>query len=133
MKELFSYILTNLVMVFSFLLPLFLIRVSDIFLGCYIARKININFDIHKLRDGLIFTLLLLIGIACFVTALVITPHLISYYELTNMAEEAMSNVVNTVMLVVLIIMSIVTYGKDCYEKLKVIFSKQEKVEDKNQ
>ena len=121
MQDLLNIILTNLQTVGLCLILLLFFRVADMLFGIANAKKQKIVFNKKKFLWGLFYTLCFVAGLATFVTAVSMVIPVIKYCQLV--ADESILktlDVINvTVMSLSILTVSVVTYGKDAYDKFK--------------
>ena len=127
MKEMFDLILSNLQMVGAFIIPFLFMRLADIVFGVILSIKdTQLTFDYKKLLKGLAWGIMLAIGMAAITSGAVMLPALLEMYEITLVDTEALSGMINILTIIGIIVTSIVTYGKDAYQKMIKVFNLKE-------
>ena len=123
MSQILSLILENIVMVFVFMIPFVFVRLSDICFGIVLSFKdINLNFDWKKLLRGLLWSIIIILGIGLLASGIVSLPELMKMYNIDFVDVDSMSQLINVFSIISIIVTSIITYGKDAYLKLVKIF-----------
>lgn len=127
MAEILNAVQSNLLMVGVFLIPLALMRIADIVLGVAIAKKNSISWNWSKFLWGLFYTVCFIAGTGLFTTSISMIVPIIETFGIV--ADEAVLTALNgisvvTVCLVILTV-TVTSYGKDCFEKIKTLVGKQ--------
>lgn len=123
MSAILALVLSNLEMVAVFMIPFLMMRFSDICFGTILSFKdITLKFDWKKLVSGIIWGLIVAIGIAALVCGAVTLPALLEFYSITIVDTEVLSSMINVLSIVGIIVTSVITYGKDAYAKMMKIF-----------
>lgn len=128
MNEIFEIVLTNLIMVGVVLIPLVLMRMADILLGVAIAKKNKLKFSRKKFLWGLFYTICFLAGIGLFTTSISMIEPIIRMFGIV--ADETMLTALNGISVIAVCLfvltVTVISYGKDCFEKIKVLVGKSE-------
>ena len=123
----FKTIVDNLIMVAWFLLPLVFCRTADIIFGSVIAYKSEtIKFDFKVIIKSIVKTLLILIGLACLVSGVVMLPELIKKYGNDMINTDVLKEFITIVTIISTLALAAVSYGKDAFLKFKSIIIKSE-------
>ena len=126
-KELWQVILYNLIMAAYFLVPLALCRFADITFGAITAYKSStLVFDWKKFGKSIITSLMMIVGIASLICGVVTLPAIMEYYEITIVDVEILKQIITATMVVLVLIFTTVTYGKDAYDKLVGLLKHEE-------
>lgn len=124
MEVILNTMLSNVYMVAVFLIPLALTRIADICFGAILSVKDgNQKFDIKKLLLGILNSLVIILGIFCLVSGLSVLPTVLDVFDITLVDPEALSSLIDVASIIGILITTIITYGKDCYDKLLKIFN----------
>ena len=124
MEVILSTMLSNIYMVAVFLIPLVLTRIADICFGAILSVKdSNQKFDIKKLLFGILNSLVIVLGIFCLVSGLSALPTILDVFDITLVDPEALSSLIDVASIIGILVTTIITYGKDCYNKLLKIFN----------
>lgn len=130
MKDIFNLVLSNLEMVGVFMIPFLFMRISDICFGTILSIKdVSLRFDFKKLLSGIIWGLIVTIGMATLVCGVVTLPALLEFYNIEIVNTDSLSSMVNVLSIIGIIVTSVTTYGKDAYGKLIKIFKISENTE----
>lgn len=126
MTEILNAVQSNLLMIGTFLIPLALMRIADIILGVAIAKKNSISWNWSKFLWGLFYTVCFIVGTGLFTTSISMIVPIIETFGIV--ADEAVLTALNgisvaTVCLVILTV-TVTSYGKDCFEKIKTLVGK---------
>lgn len=125
MDNLINDVIFNLVMVAHFLYPMVAARLSDIIFGGLIAwRSDTIVFSWRKIAKSIAVGILMLIGLALFVTSIVSLPEILEMYNITFIDTGTLSQLVDITVVVGLLVTTAITYGRDAYEKLLKLLGK---------
>lgn len=120
--KIWDSVVYNLGMVAWFMLPLILCRCADICFGAVNAWKdITKTFDWKKILDGVISSAIMVFGLALLVSGVVSLPSIMEYYNFNVVDTDVLSDMINVVIIVTLLIATTVTYGKDAFLKLKTL------------
>lgn len=123
----FKTIVDNLIMVAWFLLPLVFCRTADIIFGSVIAYKSEtITFDFKVIIKSIVKTLLILIGLACLVSGVVMLPELIKKYGNDMINTDILKEFITIVTIISTLAIAAVSYGKDAFLKFKSLIIKSE-------
>jgi len=123
----FKTIVDNLIMVAWFLLPLVFCRIADIIFGSVIAYKSEtITFDFKVILKSIVKTLLILIGLACLVSGVVMLPELIKKYGNDMINTDVLKEFITIVTIISTLALAAVSYGKDAFLKFKSLIIKSE-------
>ena len=123
----FKTIVDNLIMVAWFLLPLVFCRTADIIFGSVIAYKSEtITFDFKVIIKSIVKTLLILIGLACLVSGVVMLPELIKKYGNDMINTDVLKEFITIVTIISTLALAAVSYGKDAFLKFKSLIIKSE-------
>lgn len=115
---------------FAFLVPFALCRLADISFGAVIASKLdNLQFDYKKFIKGILYTAVILVGLACLIAGITMIPELMKYYNITLIDTEVLKNVIDIIIIISTIIGSTITYGKDAFDKFKILIHGSQPVE----
>lgn len=127
MAEILNAVQSNLLMVGVFLIPLVLMRVADIVLGVAIAKKNSILWNWSKFLWGLFYTVCFIVGTGLFTTSISMIAPIIETFGIV--ADEAVLTALNGISVVaaclVVLTVTVTSYGKDCFEKIKTLVGKQ--------
>lgn len=115
----------NLVMVMWFMLPLTLCRLADILFGAVNAWKsLYDKFNSTKLKNSIISSAIMLLGMLCLVSGIVSLPAIMQYYNIDIIDTNLLNDMLNIVVVVTLLITTAITYGKDAFDKLSKLLKK---------
>lgn len=126
MTEILNTIMENLLMVGIFLVPLALMRIADIILGVAIAKKNKIMWDWSKFLWGLFYTVCFIVGTGLFTTSISMIEPIIRIFGIV--VDENTLTALNDISVIAvclfILTITVVSYGKDCFEKIKTIVNK---------
>lgn len=128
MTEILNTIMENLLMVGIFLVPLALMRIADIILGVAIAKKNNISWNLNKFLWGLFYTLCFIVGTGLFTTSISMIVPIIEVFGIVvdENVLTALDGISVVAVCLVILTVTIISYGKDCFEKIKALVGKSE-------
>lgn len=134
MTDILNTVLANLLMVGVFLIPLVLMRMADVILGVAIAKKNNISWHWNKFLWGLFYTVCFIVGTGLFTTSISMIEPIIRQFGIV--ADEATLTALNGISIVavclIILAITVTSYGKDCFEKIKTLAGKSEKIDTIN-
>lgn len=123
MTEILNAVQSNLLMVGAFLIPLALMRAADIVLGVAIAKKDSISWNWNKFLWGLFYTVCFIVGTGLFTTSISMIVPIVETFGIV--ADEAVLTALNGISVVavclVILTVTVTSYGKDCFEKIKTL------------
>ena len=123
MSAVLALVLSNLEMVAVFMIPFLLMRFADICFGTILSFKdITLKLEWKKVVSGIVWGLIVAIGIAALVCGAVTLPAFLELYAITIVDTEVLASMVNVLSIIGIIVTSIVTYGKYAYVKMMKIF-----------
>lgn len=124
MENIFDLVISNIKMVLAFMVPFLCMRFADICFGVILSFKdSNLNFDWKKLLNGVVWGVIIGIGMIMLISGIVILPELLKEYSISIIDSEALGSMVDMLSVVGIIVTSVVTYGKDAYSKFLKIFN----------
>lgn len=134
MTEILNAVQSNLLMVGAFLIPLALMRAADIVLGVAIAKKDSISWNWNKFLWGLFYTVCFIVGTGLFTTSISMIVPIVETFGIV--ADEATLTALNGISIVavclIILAITVTSYGKDCFEKIKTLAGKSEKSDTTN-
>lgn len=127
MDVILNLILSNAQMIGAFMIPFLLMRIADICFGVILAFKDNtLTFDWKKLLNGIGWGIVSAIGIISLGSGVVILPELLDIFQITIVDSEVLGTMINTASIIGVLVTSILTYGKDAYQKMLKVFNMKE-------
>lgn len=127
MTDIMNIIVSNLIMVGGFLIPFALMRMADIILGIAIAKKNMILWDKKKFLWGLFYTICFIMGTGLFTISISMIVPIIEIFEVVT--DESILTALNSISVVavclIILTVTVTSYGKDCFEKIKALIGKQ--------
>lgn len=129
MVEILSAIRENLIMVSAFLVPLILMRAADIILGVAISRRNSVAWDWKKFLWGLFYTICFAAGTGLFTMSISMIEPIIRVYNIVG--DETTLTMLNGISVLamcgIILTITVTSYGKDCFEKIKTLAGKEGK------
>ena len=127
MQSIINTIVYNIEMIGAFMLPFILLRTADILFGVLLSiRDERQHFELKKLINGIVTGAIAALGIIFLGCGIVLLPELLDVFNITLVDTEILSSMVNVASIIGVIVASIVTYGKDAYQKMLKIFAVKE-------
>lgn len=129
MAEILNAVQANLIMVGVFLIPLILMRGADIILGVAVSRKNSVSWDWKKFLRGLFYTICFVGGTGLFTASISMIEPIIQAYNIVG--DETTLTMLNGISVLavcgIILTITVTSYGKDCFEKIKVLVGKEGK------
>lgn len=129
MTEILNVVQSNLIMVGVFLIPLILMRSADIVLGVAVSKKNNVSWDWKKFLWGLFYTVCFVEGTGLFTASISMIEPIIRAYNIVG--DETTLTTLNGISVLavcgIILAITVTSYGKDCFEKIKVLAGKEGK------
>ena len=129
MVEILNAVQANLIMVGVFLIPLVLMRVADIILGVAVSRKNSISWDWKKFLWGLFYTICFAGGTGLFTASISMIEPIVRVYNIVG--DETTLTMLNGISVLavcgIILTITVTSYGKDCFEKIKALVGKEGK------
>lgn len=122
---LWALVFKSIITGFAFLVPFAFFRTADISFGVVLALKLDsMRFDKKKFWQGILYTLITLFGLACLIAGITMIPPLLEYYKITAVDVTAFKGVLDVTIIISSIVMSAITYGKDAFDKFKLLLNR---------